>query len=83
MLLCVLLFLAFLGMMVKCSTGMCFKRQSPLTLVCSVALKSEIRKLNIVHVVIWVLIAAQVKSRPVQVQTGDARPVLTVSSSLR
>lgn len=27
---------------------------------CSVALKSEIRKLNIVHVLIWVLMAAQV-----------------------
>lgn len=60
----------------------CFKRQSPLTLVCSVALKSEIRKLNIVHVVIWVLIAAQVKSRPVQVQTDEARPDRVVFSQV-
>lgn len=30
---------------------------------CSVALKSEIRKLNIVHVLIWVLMAAQVSHK--------------------
>lgn len=37
-----------------------------LSFVHSVVLKSEIHKLNIVHLLIWVLIAAQVKS-PVQV----------------
>ncbi|XP_054629440.1 protein jagunal homolog 1-B isoform X2 [Dunckerocampus dactyliophorus] len=48
--------------------GICSSVTSPHgVIVCSVALKSEIRKLNIVHMLIWALMAAQVEAHSTEV----------------